>query len=135
MTDLNLTHLKQIAQNATQGEWSIEPSTVRYLDGRTAPTHEIVCTRQSQADPSDTDWETVIDDVESEPDAAHIAAFDPPTALALIARIEHLEAAIQRIRDLHQNEDGHCVRCSEDYGLTVGTYPCPPIRAIEGDQR
>lgn len=27
-------------------------------------------------------------------------AFDPPTALALIARIEELEATIQRVRDL-----------------------------------
>ena len=82
--------------------------------------------------------------------------FDPQTHLALRERIEELEAerdrwkdrwqatvedadtqraTIARVRDLHQNEDGHCVRCSEDYGLTVGTYPCPPIQALEGDQK
>lgn len=66
--------------------------------------------------------------------AAFISTFNPPTVLALLDRAVEAEATIQRVRELHQDEDGYCVKCSEEYGLTTGTYPCPPIQALEGDE-
>ena len=54
----------------------------------------------------------------------------------LVAEVERLRAIVDRVRDEHSPEvteyGTYCVTCSEDYGLIVGAYPCPPIRALEG---
>lgn len=57
-----------------------------------------------------------------------------------------LELAVQRVRDLHKiNEYGNCIECSKDecwgcgeYGShedcpCQGKYPCPTIKALEGN--
>ena len=70
-------------------------------------------------------------------DAAHIAAFDPPTVLALIERAR----AIGRVEALHHPDavrPEFCAECSDfgtdDYppGSCV-EWPCPTIRALRGD--
>lgn len=68
--------------------------------------------------------------------AAHIAAFDPHTVLALIARAEAAEAKIAAVRELHtktyvsvDNEvwgrDPRCSKCHD-------AYPCSTIAALDG---
>ena len=61
-------------------------------------------------------------------DATHIAAFDPPTALALVAEVRELRAKVEKVREVHRRfsiyeacpEDGcenaHCFETAEgDY--------------------
>lgn len=52
------------------------------------------------------------------------------TTLALIARIDNLEATIQRVRDLHWETLGECAACSLDSSTP---HPCPTLKALEGD--
>ena len=56
----------------------------------------------------------------------------------LIARAEKAEAAAQRVRELHEKHD--CSRHEHSYcgndGICrwcLGEYPCPTIRALDGD--
>lgn len=76
MTHDALQRLKALAEGATAGPWAAIGGTVECgLDefGRVAPQH--VCATES--------------------DAAYIAALHPGTALALIARIEQMEALVE----------------------------------------
>lgn len=143
--NLNLDHLKQIASAATQGPWEVNSATC----GSDYGDYTIYGVK----DVADADWAT--DDAlafaycegMTKPDATYIAAFDPPTVLALIARIEQAEhrvrrykalaetrlETIQRVRDYHQTQpaeedmDPRC-RC--------GQYaPCLTIQALEGGQK
>ena len=95
MTDLNLAHLRSIAGAATPGPW-----------------HETPYDNAIES----VDWDCIADDVYYSQDRWYIAAFDPPTVLSLIARVEQAEhrvarykalaetrlETIQRVRDLHQ---------------------------------
>lgn len=81
------------------------------------------------------------------PDARHMAAFDPPTVLALIARAEAAEAKIAAVRELHAAKHGEKpVYASDDwhaerepvewvsYAVCTGcsaSYPCPTIAALD----
>lgn len=154
MTDLNLQELKKIAQEATQGAWEINSATCGSEHGD--------YTIYGIKDVADADW--VSDDAPAfaycegmtKPDATHIAAFDPPTVLALIARIEKLEAentllvsdmktvnevtrntvenlkaTVQCVRDLHSRVDvwNECAVCTEH--AEALPYPCPTIQEWE----
>lgn len=77
-TELDLTALRDIAKAATEGDWTVG------TDGTSENVY--------------ADWETEHGDyakrvvkVGNRPDATHIAAFDPPTVLALLDRVEAAE--------------------------------------------
>ena len=62
--------------------------------------------------------------------------------LAMAERALHAEAAITRVRELHQPfvevdwaEAPYCGTCAcvREYGLTYEPWPCPTIRALNGD--
>lgn len=92
--NLDLQALKETAQEATQGPWRVSLfHAVEYDDGSSSHT-AVFGTK-----PGRTMF--VAHNVERR-DATHIAAFDPPTVLTLITRVEDLEATIQRVRDLHK---------------------------------
>lgn len=120
---LDLAALTLIAKAATPGPWTAEPYSYGVQDGRIRVTS-----------PSDSGIYNLAEDV-SETDAAHIAAFDPPTVLALIARAGAAEAAVAAVRELHCREviavhEGHgeeamCPRCQTH-------WPCKTIRALDG---
>lgn len=86
---------------------------------------------------------------------------DARTVLALLDRVETAErrvsrlknreqkafgklresrAALQRVRELHREEDHECIECSFEPMPDVGfrgvsvPYPCPTIRALEEDE-
>lgn len=90
---LDLATLRVIAEGATEGPWRIY--TVTDSGGRSAAV-ETAWAHDEQGEDTElvTDWC-------SPEDAAHIAAFDPPTVLALIARVEAAEAKIAAVRELH----------------------------------
>ena len=64
-----------------------------------------------------------------EEDTNHIATFDPPTALALVAEVRELRAKVERVRELHYQhpEDG-------GYWCACGfSHPCETFSAL-GDE-
>lgn len=92
---IDLDALERIAQAATPGPWEWEPPSE---DDWPSADQSLVTSRPGSDgyrdvvvagwgyDASGTDA--------SDEDRAHIAAFDPPTALALIARVRELEAIV-----------------------------------------
>ena len=74
-----------------------------------------------------------------------ILASDVPltivTTEALIARLEQAEASVARVRELHPMEkhgvQWHCGECLQDDNTgswEYVEYPCPTIRALDGEQ-
>ncbi len=54
-----------------------------------------------------------------------------PSGLGTVRRLVEAEATIQRVRELHYNTATHHPSgCCSECG---GTYPCPTVRAIEGE--
>ena len=141
MTDLNLTKLRRIAEAATPGPWNLHTL-------RTDETHDIRGSIDDEAN-------IVIYAECEDADAAHVATFDPPTVLALIARLEAAEAKVERVREVkpceHPPEDiivhphgweiyhgWYCLRCgarmTTQRGEGVG-YFSPPDGDDEANQR
>ena len=86
MTDLNLTKLREIAVAATDGPWNLHTL-------RTDETHDIRGSIDDEAN-------IVIYAECEDADADHIAAFDPPTVLALIDEIEWLRRIRADLTDI-----------------------------------
>lgn len=80
MTDLDLNHLREIAEYATPGPWE-NVSSERTMNDR------------SEWRIGDSHKPKVLSAVMRAADAEHIAAFDPPTVLAMINEIERLHNA------------------------------------------
>lgn len=88
MTDLDLTKLREIAEAATPGPW--EAGMTTFGDPRDGATH--ACVRVEGA--HWTDHLAVGEGcAEADLNMAHIAAFDPPTVIALIDEIGRLHNA------------------------------------------
>ncbi|WDH77902.1 hypothetical protein PTQ19_10250 [Microbacterium esteraromaticum] len=92
MTDLDLDALEAVARAATPGPWEWEPpveetwtlgqeSLVTVDHGEDGYPEEVLSGWGHDASGTDA----------SDEDRAHIAAFDPPTTLALIARVKEAE--------------------------------------------
>jgi cell division protein FtsB len=85
MTDLDLDALAAVAEAATPGpwdEWHSDDGRVEvYVPNGTMSTETVLC---------NVDYDDCPECGRPSPaDAAHIAAFDPPTVLALIAEVRH----------------------------------------------
>jgi hypothetical protein len=54
---------------------------------------------------------------------------------ALLEEIDRLRAAIDRVRALHRPtlEGAHCVVCHSSDSSDWDFYPCPTLRALDGD--
>jgi hypothetical protein len=74
-------------------------------------------------------------DVYGERNAAHIAAMDPPTTLALLAEVVTLREQVARVRTVHRKSVGGdpygdhalhaaCRHCRK-------SWPCPTIAALD----
>lgn len=45
-----------------------------------------------------------------------------------------LRQAVQRVRELHKNKNGLCIACDDTYESSgLKDYPCPTIKALDGD--
>ncbi len=53
----------------------------------------------------------------------------------LVQEIDQLRAAIERVRALHRPtfDGAHCVVCYASYSSDWALYPCPTLRALDGD--
>lgn len=110
--ELDLPALTMIAKGATQADWMILPSQ------QTRGAHSIPGVARTICATS--------------ANARHIAAFDPPTVLALIARAEAAEKAVAAVRELHKpvpvytTEMGDCEHGDDCEGVEIsdGAY-CP----------
>lgn len=158
---MNLDDLRKIAENATPGPW-ITGGELQGSDGVFFGT---------AVDPDDPDEPGILLGEAFAPDAEFIATFNPELVVALLDRVEKaeaelgryvhrlerteneynrletshsiLEAALQRVRELHAKHENtihtrpewvcahrHCV----DDSMDQNAWPCPTIRALEGDE-
>lgn len=91
--DLNLDALEATARAATPGPWVVTLGAAWQV-GTNAPDWEMEEVATTGPDGS----------TGSEDDAIHIATFDPPTVLALIARLREVEREMHA-RELHHFEE------------------------------
>lgn len=97
MTDLD--HMEQVARAATEGPWEsvveydpLVPDDPAYWEV-VSPSHIIVA-----------DIGASMTKAECQATATHIATFDPPTVLELIATLRTQAAQIQAVRDQIQHQ-------------------------------
>lgn len=133
-TELDLTALRDIAKEATQSAWAFT------VDSDDDPYGEwpqsLVGPKNQQASERAiaNGFGNDVDEINelSFPDITHIAAFDPPTALALIDRLEAAEAKVAAVREVHKpvpvytTEAGDCEHGGdcEAVEISAGSY-CP----------
>lgn len=89
-----IQRLREVAEAATEGPWEHrfdEYGDDWLLGGSEGRLIHTVGPRE---------YSHVALDSEYGPDAEHIAAFDPPTVLELLDRLERAEAAVERVREL-----------------------------------
>lgn len=140
MTELDLTKLREIAEAATPGPWEAELATKR----KCYAPH---CGFDHWYNLVHIEGVTLLKDtVLAAEDAIHIAAFDPPTVIALIDEIERLKARIEAAKAIHFDEgksqgyfnnepygerDHYCSECGSfgEYGVE---WPCPTVKALAG---
>ena len=104
MSDLDLTELREIAEAATPGPWGVYDAN----EGMSPPRPYWSVANNEFHNPTNLDA-LAIDisiDYGDKDDAAHIAAFDPPTVLALIDEVERLRAGIIEAHETITNEAG-----------------------------
>jgi hypothetical protein len=64
-------------------------------------------------------------------DEAGAAAYAVMVEILRVRQATPVETAITRVRALHRNEYGLCDECTGSHGVP---WPCPTIRALDGDQ-
>lgn len=114
LAPLDLTALTVIAKAATQGPWYWRNTSgsVYLMGARTRVVMGFTRMGMQGAQPQFVDSSGVFIDagkrnLNAIPDARHIAAFDPPIVLALIARAETAEAAVARVEAICKDTDGN----------------------------
>jgi|GEM_PF-1300580 hypothetical protein len=137
MTSLDLDALEAVAKAAQQGPWSADLD--RHCETRgiwdDRPGEEMIIGSYVAAD----GYDSVAWQYGSDENLTHIATFDPPTVLALIAELRAARAAIREARALHRPLEalntryGHrqqvCSGCGTDDG-NWQVWPCPTTRAL-----
>lgn len=88
---LDLERLEAMARAATPGPWWVEEGSC-ILANTTNANSPAWCIGQTQAE----DWR------QADANAAHIAAFDPPTILALLARLQAAEREVHRLEPIRR---------------------------------
>lgn len=131
MSELDLNHLRKVAEEATEGPWTWNATPVDTVSGEGGDN----CI--------DAGTIGVTGYVYADEDAEHIAAFDPPTAIALLNRLQAAEAKLARVIGVHTPTNALmnpgrnervvevCTGCGTDDG-NWQIYPCPTIRALDG---
>lgn len=106
MTDIDLAALEATARAATPGPWVAEVWEVRRRSARTGRmlAYNPADGSKGIVDTAHGDDPLIPQDgvygVMDGHDAEHIAAFDPPTTVALITRLQEAEATIRRVESL-----------------------------------
>lgn len=117
----DLTNLRKIAEEATQGSWEHWNPSVG--ESHIAIANKVAWRSLRSA--------TQFADDEKIPhwaDATHIATFDPPTVLALIDRLEQAEQSVARVREVADN-----ARATK-HESTEYLHPLKILRALDGER-
>lgn len=108
----DLTNLRKIAEASTPGPWV-------YGDNRDGLGNKLHPAKFPGKYNPISDFEYTEDE-----DAEHIATFDPPTVLALLARLEQAEQAVARAREV-----------AAGWATNDRPFREALIRALDGDGR
>lgn len=123
MSDLDLVGLRKIAGKATPGRWVFSPDDGSALDADAV----------FALDDAGEEVSTVTAWIDAN-DAAHIAAFDPPTVLALLDLIEELEAELAEYRKREAgNTVERSVRVLEDMSRQAIQRTVGPWMEVDDD--
>ncbi|WP_181578172.1 ead/Ea22-like family protein [Arthrobacter sp. AQ5-05] len=131
----DLTALRKTAEAATPGPWEMWNPAV---GGSHISIAGKLAWRSIESASSFADDEKI----PHWADARHIAAFDPPTVLALLDRVEAAEKAVAAVRELHAHEHydkyGRSQESPQGHGAWCtfcGNAPddyCATVRALSG---
>jgi len=103
VVDLDLSVLRGIAEAATPGPWNAVEGVIWDKDGTQVPQASVTTPSKCLT------WDDHGGDVFDPADATHIATFDPPTVLALLARLEvaeeHVRGRKSEVADLERERD------------------------------
>lgn len=126
MADLDLFKLREIAEKATEGPWEHREQEAWgeiYDEISIQPVQEIDDSEEAHVSCAPL----------NETDAAHIAAFDPPTVLALIDEVERLRVKLERITEISVVAQRDCDRLwgvvereRERIARAIEDAPVPP---------
>ena len=116
----DLTDLRKIAEAATPGPWV-------YGDNRDGLGNKLHPAKFPGKYNPIADFEYTEDE-----DAEHIATFDPPAVLALLARLEQAEAAVARVRGLALESQAEVAQMNMP---NIRTLSGEILRALDGDTR
>jgi hypothetical protein len=64
-------------------------------------------------------------------DLAGAAAYAVMVEILQVRQATPAEVAVDRVRELHRNEYESCVECTHEFGVS---WPCPTVRALDGEQ-
>lgn len=121
----DLTNLRKIAEQATPGPWEAKQTPIHTPSGEGGDYYVSCPTGIDVASAVGSSYE------QEEPDALHIATFDPPTVLGLLTRLEQVEAAVARVREVCES-DGYEV--SNEFGTWDAVAVENIIDALDGEQ-
>jgi hypothetical protein len=54
------------------------------------------------------------------------------SSISAMKRLIDANKSIERVRELHKNNNGRCNECVGDVVMEI--YPCPTIKALDGEQ-
>ena len=106
MSDLDLDKLEAVAEAAIEGEWSTDERALPRVGAtRYSAITRVVVARDGEHEMQVSSWSG------TEANATHIATFDPPTVLALIAEVRLLRKQVDvAVKALNV---GTCPMCGE----------------------
>ncbi|GAA2941203.1 ead/Ea22-like family protein [Glutamicibacter bergerei] len=122
----DLTNLRKTAEAATPGPWEAKQTPIHTPSGEGGDYYVSCPTGIDVASTVGSSYE------QEEPDALHIATFDPPTALSLITRLEQAEAAVARVRELALESQAEVAQMNMP---NIRTLSGEILRALDGDNR
>ena len=102
MPEIDVDALRVVAEGATPGPWEVDRFFWKIGSTRGMPDEFWVSVEAAGSVIACMPEEAPA----SEPNAAHIAEFDPPTVLALLDRLQAAEGAVERVRALAATWDG-----------------------------
>ncbi|MGP5048990.1 ead/Ea22-like family protein [Glutamicibacter ardleyensis] len=122
----DLTNLRKIAEQATPGPWEAKQTPIHTPSGEGGDYYVSCPTGIDVASTVGSSYE------QEEPDALHIATFDPPTVLALITRLEQAEQAVARVRVVALESQAEVAQMNMP---NIRTLSGEILRALDGDTR
>lgn len=123
--ELDPKELRKVAEAATPGPWEAKQTPIHTPSGE-GGDYYVAC-------PSGIDVASMVGSSyeQEEPDALHIATFDPPTVLALIERVQAAEAKLERVREVCESSAFDC--STREWGNLEAVCTDDVLTALDGE--